>query len=129
MNKKYITEKEKQHYPVDLTRVTEQQYVCEDCGIVLFLYPPHLSVQHFPMERGPHYICPKCHTIIDLSAYKPPSLESVQPLDVSPPTFVICNENKGGDIPKVDPYDPEPNEEQWLKNIGATLISKRIQVG
>ena len=67
--------------------------------------------------------------LTDLSQYKPPSLESVQPIDVSPPTFVIAQENKGGDIIKPEPYDPEPEEDQWLKNIGATLISKKIQVG
>lgn len=67
--------------------------------------------------------------LTDLSQYKPPSLESVQPIDVSPPTFVIAQENKGGDITKPEPYDPEPEEDQWLKNIGATLISKKIQVG
>lgn len=34
-----------------------------------------------------------------------------------------------GDIksPEVD-QDPEPDEDAWLKNIGATLISKKVQV-
>jgi hypothetical protein len=96
--------------------------------MVLVLYPPHLSAINYPMERGPHYICPKCHIIIDFSQFKPPVLESVQPLDLSVPSFVIVPENKGVDIIHHEPYDPEPNEDQWLKNIGATLISKKIQV-
>jgi hypothetical protein len=29
---------------------------------------------------------------------------------------------------KAEEYDPEPNEEAYLKSIGATLISKRVQV-
>ena len=80
------------------------------------------------MERGPHYICPQCHIIIDFSQFKPPALESVQPLDLSAPSFVIVPEDKGSNIVRPEPYDPEPNEDQWLKNISATLISKKIQV-
>jgi hypothetical protein len=102
--------------------------VCDECGVTLALYPSTLAAQQFPFERGPHYICPKCHMLTDLSQNKPPGLEDVHPLDVSPPTFVLVPESKGDDrvIPK--PYDPEPDEDKWLKNIGATLISKRIDV-
>ena len=129
MSKKYTTEKDKNRYPVDLTRFdAEHQYVCEDCNITMLLYPSHLSAQHYPLERGPHYVCPNCHLIIDLAQYKPPILESVQPLDLSAPSFVVVPENKGNDIIHPEPYDPEPQEDQWLKNIGATLISKKIQV-
>ena len=129
MSKKYIIEKEQNRSPVDLTRFNpEQEYVCEDCDCTLLLYPEHLSAQHYPLERGPHYLCPICHMITDSSQYKPMALESVQPLDLSAPSFVIVEEDKGSNIVRPEPYDPEPNEEQWLKNIGATLISKKIQV-
>jgi hypothetical protein len=40
----------------------------------------------------------------------------------------MAQEDKGDNITIPKPYDPEPNEDQWLKNIGATLISKRIEV-
>ena len=66
--------------------------------------------------------------LIDYSQYKPQILEEIQPLDLSPPSFVIAQEDKGGDIVRPPLYDPEPNEDQWLKNIGATLISKKIEV-
>ena len=128
MSKKYTTEKDKPNYPVvDLTQFNpEQDYLCEDCGIVLGLFPSHLAAELYPFERGPHYICPQCHLVTDLAQEKPRMLEDIQPLDVSAPTFVIVPEEKGDKIIQPKSYDPEPEEDQWLKNIGATLISKKI---
>lgn len=56
------------------------------------------------------------------------ALESVQPLDLSPPSFVIVPEDKGNDVLHPPEYDPEPQYEQMLKSRGATIISKKIQV-
>lgn len=131
MSKKYISEKEQHRsaVPVDLTQYEpEPQYLCEDCGIVLGLFPEHLAALNWPLERGPHYICPNCHMIIDSSAEKPAMLEDIKPIDVSPPTFMIVPEDKGTRLMQPREYDPEPEEDQWLKNIGATLISKKIEV-
>jgi hypothetical protein len=68
--------------------------------------------------------------IIDLSLNKPPGLDEVNPIDLKPPAFVTSPEEKGDyhEMLKVQEYDPEPNEDAYLKSIGATLISKRIQV-
>jgi len=68
--------------------------------------------------------------VTDLSQDKPPGIEEIKPLDLSAPTFIMVAEDKGSiKRPNVDQdQDPEPNEEEWLKSIGATLISKKIQV-
>jgi hypothetical protein len=66
--------------------------------------------------------------IIDLSLNKPPGLDEVNPIDLKAPAFVTSHEEKGDNTLKVQEYDPEPNEEAYLKSIGATLISKRVQV-
>jgi hypothetical protein len=52
----------------------------------------------------------------------------VNPIDVQPPAFVMSPEDKGDKITHPEPYDPEPQEDEFLKNRGATLISKRVQV-
>ena len=67
--------------------------------------------------------------ITDLSLKKPPGLDEVNPIDLKPPAFVTSPDDKGDKlVGKVEEYDPEPNEEAFLKSIGATLISKRVQV-
>jgi hypothetical protein len=67
--------------------------------------------------------------ITDLSLNKPPGLDEVNPIDLKAPAFVTSPEDKGDySTLKVQEYDPEPNEDAYLKSIGATLISKKIQV-
>lgn len=87
------------------------------------------------MQKGPHYICPQCHLITDSSLHKSAGLDDVQPINLTPPTFVMISEDKeggmGGEDGLVKPkqeYDPEPHEDEWIKSIGATLISKKVQV-
>lgn len=80
------------------------------------------------MQKGPHYICPGCHTVTDLSLNKPPGLDEIKPIDFAPPTFVASTEDKGDNLVRVKEYDPEPQEDAYLKSIGATLISKKVQV-
>lgn len=83
------------------------------------------------MQKGPHYICPRCHEITDLSLNKPPGLDEIKPIDFAPPTFVASTEDKGDKMLKIrqqQEYDPEPQEDAYLKSIGATLISKKVQV-
>lgn len=117
--------KEKENKLLDLTGTAEPRYMCEHCEVELFLFPQaHL---YFPMERGPHYICPECHVVTDTSLHKPPGMSEIKPIDMNPPTFLFVPDDKGDDILLEPPYDPEPDEDQWLKNIGATLISKRIE--
>lgn len=104
--------------------------MCEDCQVQLYLYPQ--GAVDFPMERGPHYICPQCHIVTDTAGIKPPGLEVIKPIDMSAPAIVLVPEDREGNITSISrshnkgPVDPEPNEDQWLKNIGATLISKKI---
>jgi hypothetical protein len=104
----------------------EERYLCEDCDVQLYLYPK--GAIDFPLSKGPHYICPQCHIVIDLSMSKPPGMDEIKPIDMSPPSFVIIPEDKGDNQLEVKPYDPEPDEDKWLKNIGATLISKKVEV-
>jgi hypothetical protein len=66
--------------------------------------------------------------ITDLSMHKPPGMDKIQPINLSPTSFVMAPEDKGDNLVKQEEYDPEPNEDAYLKSIGATLISKRIQV-
>lgn len=66
--------------------------------------------------------------ITDLSQHKPPGLDNIQPINLEPTAFVIASEDKGDNLVKPKEYDPEPNEDAWLKSIGATLISKKVQV-
>ena len=60
----------------------------------------------------------------------PPGLDKVEPINLSPPVFVMIPEDKGDKhiLRQQQDYDPEPDEEKWLKNIGATLISKTVKV-
>jgi hypothetical protein len=56
-------------------------------------------------------------------------MDEIKPIDLNPPTFTMVQEDKGDSLfPKIDNYDPEPDEDKWIKNMGATLISKRIDV-
>lgn len=112
---------------LDLTNtLAPPAYVCDDCGIQLALFLQ--AAEYFPMERGPHYICPKCHQVTDTAMTKPQGMDAIRPLDVGPPAFAIVPDDKGDKMLIQQPYDPEPQEEQYLKNIGATLIDKRIEV-
>ena len=50
-------------------------------------------------------------------------------LDLKPPVFVMIPDDKGDNMVKPKEYDPEGDtEDKWLKNIGATLKAKKIQV-
>ena len=66
--------------------------------------------------------------ITDIAQNKPKGLDDIQPIDLKPTSFVMVPEDKGDNLVKVKEYDPEPQEEAYLKSIGATLISKKIQV-
>lgn len=102
------------------------RYVCSDCTVELLLYPQ--AAIDFPMERGPHYICPQCHMLVDTAMNKPPGLEDIQPLNTNPVSFFMANEDKGS-LPNAGSFqEPDPQDDQWLKNIGATLISKTVIV-
>lgn len=111
---------------LDLTGISELRYMCEDCEVQLYLFPQ--AAIYYPMERGPHYICPQCHIVTDTAQTKPPGMDDIKPIDMNPPTFSFVPDDKGDSMVIEQPYDPEPNEDQWLKNIGATLIDKRIDV-
>lgn len=113
---------------LDLTgNLSQPRYVCEDCDIELLLYPQG-KIDN-PFQAGPHYICRQCHIVIDTSLTKPPGMDEIKPIDLNPPTFTMVQEDKGDSLfPKIDNYDPEPDEDKWIKNMGATLISKRIDV-
>lgn len=112
---------------LDLTGLHNvERYVCEDCNVQLLLYPN--GVIDYPLSRGPHYICPQCHIVTDVSLHKPPGMDEIKPIDMNPPTFAIVPEDKGDRQIEIKDYDPEPDEDKWLKNIGATLISKTIEV-
>lgn len=100
--------------------------MCDDCNVELYQFLQ--GAEYFPMERGPHYICPKCHYVTDIAMTKPPGMDEIKPIDIMPPTFMTVPDDKGDGILIERPYDPEPDEDQWLKNIGATLIDKRIEV-
>ena len=111
---------------LDLTGTTlVPRYICDDCTIELVLFPQ--GTQYYPMERGPHYICPKCHMVTDTALIKPPGLDEIKPIELSAPIFTIVPDDKGDEILIEKPYDPEPDEDKWLKNIGATLIDKKIE--
>lgn len=118
----------KENKLLDLTGTTEPRYMCEDCEVEIYLFP-QAKVLYYPLQRGPHYICPQCHVITDTSLHKPPGMDEIKPIDMSPPTFSIVPEDKGDSIivDNKQPFDPEPDEDKWLKNIGATLISKKIE--
>jgi hypothetical protein len=117
----------KQNDLLDLTgTLNTPRYVCEECGLELLLFPQ--ASQYYPMERGPHYICRQCHQVTDISQHKPPGLDEIKPLDLTAPAFVIVPDDKGDKMVIQQPYDPEPDEDKWLKNIGATLIDKRVTV-
>jgi len=110
---------------LDLTGISEPRYMCEHCEVELYLFAQ--AYLYFPMERGPHYICPECHVVTDTSLTKPPGMSEIKPIDMNPPTFSFVPDDKG-DAMLIEPsYDPEPDEDKWLKNIGATLIDKRIE--
>jgi hypothetical protein len=111
---------------LDLTGTSQPRYMCENCEVELFLFPQ--AQLYFPMERGPHYICPECHVVTDTSLTKPPGIDDIKPIDMAPPTITFVPEDRGDGILIEQPYDPEPDEDKWLKNIGATLIDKRIDV-
>lgn len=60
---------------------------------------------------------------------KPQGLDKIQPINFEPSSIVMVPDDKGDNIAKSNAeYDPEPNEDAYLKSIGATLISKRIQL-
>lgn len=131
LRKTTLNNKNKQNRSNDLLDLTgfrnEQRYVCEDCNVQLALYPN--GAIDFPMQRGPHYICPQCHIVIDTAMTKPQGMDEIKPVDMSPPSFVIVPEDKGElNVQRRGEYDPEPDEDRWLKNMGATLISKKIDV-
>jgi len=73
--------------------------------------------------------------MIDMAAQgnKPPILEDIKPLELSPPTFIMVAEDKGDNTLRTkqqqqEEYDPEPQYEEHLKNMGATIISKKVEV-
>jgi len=109
---------------LDLTGTNEPRYMCENCEVELYLFAQ--AYLYYPMERGPHYICPECHVVTDTSLHKPPGMSEIKPIDVNPPTFSFVPDDKGDSMLIEPPYDPEPDEDKWLNNIGATLINKRI---
>lgn len=120
-------QKSKTNDLLDLTNtLAPPAYVCDDCGRQLVLFPQATTI--FPMERGPHYICPQCHMVTDISATKPQGLDEIKPLDLTAPFFAIVPDDKGDSIMIPQSYDPEPDEDRWLRNIGATLIDKKIEV-
>lgn len=107
-----------------LNGLSSGKYECMECGVLLALYPGIYD----PMSRGPHYICPKCHEITDISLKKGMHSDEIQPIDISPPKFIFVGESKGNPIKPVKDYDPDPGEEERLRNLGATIIDKKIQV-
>jgi len=66
--------------------------------------------------------------ITDFSQYKPPALESIQPLDLSAPSFVMVTEDKGDNRERPESYDPEPQYEKMLKAQGVTIKDVRVDV-
>jgi hypothetical protein len=95
-----------------------------DCGVLLALYPGIYD----PMSRGPHYICPKCHEVTDMSINKGMHSDEIKPIAIEPPKFVFVGESKGDPIKPVVNYDPDPQEEQRLRNLGATIKDVKVNV-
>ena len=111
---------------IDLASQSTPRYVCENCTVELVAYPQ--AIIDFPFEGGPHYICPQCHLIINTAMNKPPGLEDVQPLNANPVSFFMADEDKGS-LSHPDTFqEPDPYDDQWIKNMGATLISKTVIV-
>lgn len=126
--------KDNHHEYIDLSSIltSNDEYVCEQCGIRLLLYPQAHAIT--PLSRGPSYICPKCHMITDSSLTSMQHEDKIKPFDVAVPAFAIVPEKKGTEIlfesarcgNNDHDHDPESQEEEILKAKGATIISKRI---
>lgn len=105
-----------------------QQYVCEDCGIPLLLYPK--GQLDNPYSRGTFYICKQCHVITDSSMKGMQHEDKIKPLDIAIPSFVMVPEKKGSELlfdPEYgQPIDPEPQEEERLKAQGCTILYKQV---
>lgn len=119
----------KEHRDIlDLTKYnSEPLYLCDECGVYLLSYPAAQLTQ--PYAKGPFYICPKCHMVTDIAKSNPPHADDIQPIDVpdieSSLTFIpedkeVLHRNLA------EPIDPEPQDEERIKNQGGTIISKRV---
>jgi hypothetical protein len=120
-----------EHHLVDLSKFgPPEQFVCEDCTIHLLPFPQAQEQNLY--SRGPFYICPRCHIVTDASIKRLEHADDIRPVDLSPPTIAIIQEDKGFGRPndlktrvRKDP-DPEPQYEEFLKSTGATIIDKKV---
>ena len=57
--------------------------------------------------------------------------DDIKPIDIQPPTFAIVPEGKGNNdddksSTRYADIDPEPQEEERLRNMGATIKDVRV---
>jgi RNase P subunit RPR2 len=138
-NKAKVTQN-KHHDIIDVaTSISQAQtasirYTCKYCpdATATLLPYPQARVQH--PHAGPSYICPKCGTVYDSSLEKLPraakrvtgAIEAAET-----PPFIETIDERAGVQDRQDEYDkynPEPNEEEQIKAMGATLIESKIEI-
>lgn len=123
-----LDSKNKEHDFIDLTiyKGQTQVYLCDDCGVHLLPFPQYQMIN--PHAKGPIFICPLCHMIVDVSLGAPQHADDIKPIDVATPSFEIVPEEKGDKrlFIKEEDHDPEPQEEEILRAQGATIISKKV---
>ena len=115
---------------LDLSYIAGQEtpYMCDLCGDELLPYP-QAQIDN-PFARGPCFICPSCHQVLDASLIDIPHIDDIQPILMGNPSIEFMNEEKGLSRKSYDQdnvKDPEPQEEELLKQIGATIISKKVE--
>jgi hypothetical protein len=107
-------------------------FLCKYCIEPLVFYPQaRIDNPH----AGPSYICPKCGVVVDSSLEKLPKASKKVTSSIGSPTNNIpfietIAENAGQNTreSEYDKYNPEPDEEEQLKAMGATLIESRIEL-
>jgi hypothetical protein len=133
--------KQDNHDIIDLaSSITEAKaanntFLCKYCIGPLLPYPKN---QIDNPHAGPSYICTKCGTVVESSLEKLPKaskkvvVSSIgSPQNVAPFIEMVPENATKGLNPIEDEYDkynPEPNEEEQLKAMGATIIESKIEL-
>lgn len=112
---------------IDLAALTQKEvkYECQYCEVQLFPYP---QAQLTNPYAGLSFICPKCGTVTDSSYTGMRAQVQVEPVDVgdnSRDALETIPEEAGIIITNKD-YDPEPQEDEWIKSLGGKIIDKKI---
>ena len=111
----------------------EPRLLCGACPDAAILLPyPQLKLQN--PYAGDGYICPRCGTVTDSSYTLIQREVTIEPVDVgnNSEALTIVPESKSSEIrftrTNDDVIDPEPNEEAMIRQMGGTIIDKKLDV-